>query len=67
MFLFFSNAEGTRSIDCSVYRKIGKLKVIPQHFLQGEDMGVHGIRMDIYLDEEDGELFECVCDFYHNL
>lgn len=30
-------------------------------------MGVHGIRMDIYLDEEDGELFECVCDFYHNL
>ncbi|MDE6016720.1 MAG: hypothetical protein K2H41_13705, partial [Acetatifactor sp.] len=27
-------------------------------FMQGEDTDRHGIRMDVYLDEEDGELFD---------
>ena len=45
-------------LECILGRKIGKIKVIPQHFVQGEDTGSHGIRMDIYLDEEDGELFD---------
>ena len=45
-------------LECILGRKIGKIKVIPQHFVQGEDTGGHGIRMDVYLDEKDGELFD---------
>ncbi len=33
-------------LECILGRKIGKIKVIPQHFVQGEDTGGHGIRMD---------------------
>lgn len=35
-------------LECILGRKIGKIKVIPQHFMQGEDTDSHGIRMDIY-------------------
>ncbi len=45
-------------LECILGRKIGKLKIIPQRFMQGEDTDKHGIRMDVYLDEEDGELFD---------
>ncbi len=45
-------------LECILGRKLGKIKVIPQHFMQGEDTDKHGIRMDVYLDEEDGELFD---------
>lgn len=45
-------------LECILGRKIGKLKIIPQRFVQGEDTDKHGIRMDVYLDEEDGELFD---------
>ena len=45
-------------LECILGRKIGKLTVIPQHFVQGGDTNEHGIRMDVYLDEEDGELFD---------
>ena len=45
-------------LECILGRKIGKLKIISQHFMQGEDTDGHGIRMDVYLDEEDGELFD---------
>ncbi len=45
-------------LECILGRKIGKLRIIPQHFVQGEDTDRHGIRMDVYLDEEDGELFD---------
>lgn len=45
-------------LECILGRKLGRLKVIPQHFVQGEDRDGHGIRMDVYLDEEDGELFD---------
>lgn len=45
-------------LECILGRRIGKIKVIPQHFMQGEDTDRHGIRMDVYLDEEDGELFD---------
>ncbi|MDE7253626.1 MAG: PD-(D/E)XK nuclease family transposase, partial [Acetatifactor sp.] len=49
-------------LECILGRKIGKLNVIPQHFMQGEDTDKHGIRMDVYLDEEDGELFDLESD-----
>lgn len=45
-------------LECILGRKIGKLKIISQHFMQGDDTDGHGIRMDVYLDEEDGELFD---------
>ena len=45
-------------LECILHRKLGKITVIPQRFLQGEDTDRHGIRMDVYLDEEDGELFD---------
>ena len=45
-------------LECILGRKIRKLRIIPQHFIQGEDTDKHGIRMDVYLDEEDGELFD---------
>lgn len=45
-------------LECILGRKIGKLKVTPQRVAQGEDTDKHGIRMDVYLDEEDGELFD---------
>ena len=45
-------------LECILGRKLGKIKVIAQHFMQGEDTDKHGIRMDVYLDEEDGELFD---------
>ncbi|MCM1105052.1 MAG: Rpn family recombination-promoting nuclease/putative transposase, partial [Clostridium sp.] len=45
-------------LECILGRKIGKLKVTPQRAVPGEDTDKHGIRMDVYLDEEDGELFD---------
>lgn len=45
-------------LECILGRKLGKIKVIPQCIVQGEDTDKHGIRMDVYLDEEDGELFD---------
>lgn len=45
-------------LECILGRKLGKIKVISRHFMQGEDTDKHGIRMDVYLDEEDGELFD---------
>ena len=32
--------------------------MVPQRFLCGENTGDHGIRLDVYLDEEAGELFD---------
>lgn len=45
-------------LECILHRKLGRITVMPQRFLQGEDTDRHGIRMDVYLDEEDGELFD---------
>lgn len=47
-------------LECILGRKIGKLKVVPQHFIQGENTDRHGVRLDVYLDENDGsgELFD---------
>ena len=45
-------------LECIFRREIGKLQVVPQRFLCGENTGDHGIRLDVYLDEEAGELFD---------
>ncbi len=45
-------------LECIFRRKIGKLTVVPQRFLCGENPRDHGIRLDVYLDEEAGELFD---------
>ncbi|MDE5818831.1 MAG: PD-(D/E)XK nuclease family transposase [Lachnospiraceae bacterium] len=47
-------------LECILGRKIGELRVAPQHFIQGENTDRHGVRLDVYLDEDDGagELFD---------
>ena len=47
-------------LECILGRKLGRLKVLQQHFIQGENTDRHGVRLDVYLDEEDGagELFD---------
>lgn len=39
-------------------RAIGHLSVVPQKVYVGEDPESHGVRMDVYLDEQDGEIFD---------
>ncbi len=31
---------------------------MPQRFFCGENLETHGIRLDVYLDEENGEIFD---------
>lgn len=51
--------ESSRYIlECILHRKIGKLTVVPQRFWVGENPEHHGVRLDVYLDEEDGEIFD---------
>lgn len=45
-------------LECILQRKIRRLTVIPQKPWPGENPEKHGIRLDVYLDEEDGELFD---------
>lgn len=45
-------------LGCIFQRNIGELSVIPQNFLVGADPEAHGVRLDVYLDEEDGEIFD---------
>lgn len=33
-------------LECILGRKLGKIKVVPQRIVQGEDTDKHGIRMD---------------------
>jgi len=51
--------EASRYIlECILQRKIQHLTVVPQKVWYGEDPENHGVRLDVYLDEEDGELFD---------
>ena len=45
-------------LECILHRQIGKLTVVPQRFFCGENTETHGIRLDVYLDEENGEIFD---------
>ncbi|MDE6169033.1 MAG: Rpn family recombination-promoting nuclease/putative transposase [Acetatifactor sp.] len=51
--------EASRYIlGCVLQRRIGRLTVVPQRSWPGEEPGKHGVRMDVYLEEEDGEIFD---------
>ena len=54
----YGEPAGRCILECILHKKPGKITVMPQRFFQGEDTDKHGIRMDVYLDEEDGELFD---------
>ena len=36
-------------------REFGRIKVVPQKVYYGSDVGKHGIRLDVYLEEEDAD------------
>ena len=51
--------ESSRYIlECILQRRIRHIMVVPQKAWPGETLEKHGIRLDVYLDEEDGELFD---------
>ena len=51
--------EASRCIlECILQRRIRHLIVVPQKVWYGENPDSHGMRLDVYLDEEDGELFD---------
>lgn len=51
--------EASRYIlGCILQRRIRHLTVMPQKTWYGEGPGKHGVRLDICLDEEDGEIFD---------
>lgn len=51
--------EASRYIlECILQRRIGHLTVVPQKVWYGEGPKSHGVRLDVYLDEEDGEIFD---------
>lgn len=45
-------------LSCILQRKIGRLTVVPQHTFPSTDPVAHGVRLDVYLDEENGEIFD---------
>lgn len=45
-------------LSCILERQIGKLTVVPQYFCCGEDRETHGVRLDVYLDEQAGGIFD---------
>lgn len=54
-------------LGCILQRDLGKLKVVSQHILPGADPESHGVRLDVYLDEEDGEIFDVEPDLSTHL
>ena len=50
--------EASRFIlECILQRRIGHLTIVPQKVWYGEEPKGHGVRLDVYLDEEDMEIF----------
>ncbi|MCI9336296.1 MAG: hypothetical protein HFH93_01955 [Lachnospiraceae bacterium] len=45
-------------LECILQRSIRHLTVVPQKTWYGETPEKHGVRLDVCLDEEDGELFD---------
>ena len=45
-------------LECILQRRIGHLTVVPQKVWYGEGPESHGVRLDVYLDEEGGEIFD---------
>ncbi len=47
-------------------RDVGEIRVSSQEIVQGTDTGTHGIRMDLYVDEAGGALYDFEPDKYTN-
>ena len=62
----YGEAASRYILSCILNRKIGKLNVVTQKFLIGDNPERHGIRMDVYLDEEEGEIFDVEPDKNNN-
>ena len=45
-------------LGCILGRPMGKLTVVPQYFCCGESRETHGVRLDVYLDENAGGIFD---------
>ena len=45
-------------LECILQRRIQHLTIIPQKVWYGEEPESHGVRLDVYLDEENGEIFD---------
>lgn len=45
-------------LECILQRKIRHLTVVSQKIWYGEEPESHGVRLDVYMDEEDGEIFD---------
>ena len=45
-------------LECILQRRIHHITVVPQKTWYGEEPESHGVRLDVYLEEEDGELFD---------
>lgn len=54
----YGEAAAKYILECILEREIKHLKVVPQKFYGGEMPKDHGVRLDIYLEEEDGEIFD---------
>lgn len=52
-------------LECILQRKIRHLTVVPQKVWYGEKPEGRGVRLDVYLDEEDGEIFDLEPDNNH--
>ena len=62
----YGEAASRYILSCILNRKIGKLNVVTQKFLIGDNPERHGIRLDVYLNEEDGEIFDVEPDKNNN-
>ena len=62
----YGEAASRYILSCILNRKIGKLNVVTQKFLIGDNPERHGIRLDVYLDEEEGEIFDVEPDKNNN-
>ncbi len=73
-FLFSASTEKTQNaeliakliIERATGRRIGRVKVESEKYLTGIDCGEHGIRMDLYIMEYDGDNVACVYDIEPN-
>lgn len=70
-FLFYEVVSGEKGEDfCKLLihavcgRDVGKICIHPQNVIQGTDTGNHGIRMDLYVDEEGRHLYDIEPDKY---
>lgn len=45
-------------LECILNRPLGKFVVVPQRFISADSPDVHGIRMDMYIDDDEGEIFD---------